>query len=108
MDCDRIAYWEGERCEVRLGLSHFSSLDLRDCRIEWFLDLAPEICGRVERLGATRGPLTTRGSAARALGAPQRPPAASAAPIPSSISSPAVALRTGCASMRRTPPDSPP
>ena len=25
MDWERIAFWEGERCEVRLGLSHFST-----------------------------------------------------------------------------------
>lgn len=64
MDWDRIAYWEGERCEVRLGLSHFSTLDLRDCRIEWSLDLAPEIRGTFERLGPNRAHLTTVGTVA--------------------------------------------
>jgi hypothetical protein len=75
MDWDRIAYWEGERCEVRLGLSHFSTVDLRDCRIEWFLDLAPEIRGTFERLGPNRARLTTVGTVAftvPTLPAPQR------------------------------------
>ena len=64
MDWDRIAYWEGERCEVRLGLSHFSTIDLRDCRIDWFLDLAPEIRGTFERLGPNRAHLSTVGTVA--------------------------------------------
>jgi hypothetical protein len=62
MDWDRIAYWEGERCEVRLGVSHFSTLDLRDCRVEWFLDHSPETRGAFERLGPNRAYLTTVGT----------------------------------------------
>jgi hypothetical protein len=64
MDWERIAFWEGERCEVRLGLSHFSTLDLRDCRIEWFLDLFPDISGSFENLGPNRAHLTTVGTVA--------------------------------------------
>jgi hypothetical protein len=64
MDWDRIAYWEGERCEVRLGLSHFSTLDLRDCRIEWYLDIAPELRGTFGSLGPNRAHLTTVGTVA--------------------------------------------
>ena len=49
-DWKRVAFWEGERCEVRLALAHFSSLDLQGCRLEWHLDLWPEIGGAVENL----------------------------------------------------------
>jgi hypothetical protein len=64
MDWDRIAFWEGERCEVRLGLSHFSTLDLRDCRIEWFLDPHEQIRGVFDNFGPTRARLTTVGTVA--------------------------------------------
>jgi hypothetical protein len=64
MDWDRIAYWESERCEVRLGLSHFSATDLRNCRIEWSLDRFPEIRGSFDQLGANRAHLTIVGTAA--------------------------------------------
>ena len=57
MDWERIAFWEGERCEVRLGLSHFSTLDLRDCRIEWFLDpLARDLAAPSMTSGPSRAP----------------------------------------------------
>ena len=32
-DWERIAFWEGERCEVKLALSHFSSADLAELRL---------------------------------------------------------------------------
>ena len=64
MDWERIAFWEGERCEVRLGLSHFSTVDLRGCRIEWFLDIAPELRGTFAGLGPNRAHLTTVGTVA--------------------------------------------
>ncbi len=64
MDWDRIAYWEGERCEVRLGLSHFSTLELRDCRIEWFLDSHDQIRGSFDNFGPNRARLTTAGTVA--------------------------------------------
>jgi len=67
MDWDRIAYWAGERCEVRLGLSHFSTHDLRDCRVEWHLDRWPEISGVFQGLGPLRAQLTTLGTAAFAV-----------------------------------------
>src|SRR6185295_18353159 len=63
-DWERIAFWEGERCEVRLGLSHFSTLDLHDCRIEWFLDTAPEIAGVFDVPGPNRAHLTPVGTVA--------------------------------------------
>jgi Glycosyl hydrolases family 2, TIM barrel domain/Glycosyl hydrolases family 2/Glycosyl hydrolases family 2, sugar binding domain len=64
MDWDRIAFWEGERCEVRLGVSHFSTLDLRDCRIEWFLDKFPDLHGSFDQIGPNRAQLTTVGTVA--------------------------------------------
>jgi hypothetical protein len=64
MDWDRIAYWEGERCEVRLGVSHFSTMDLRDCRIEWFLDKFTDQRGSFDQIGPNRAHLTTVGTVA--------------------------------------------
>ncbi len=63
MDWERVAYWEGERCEVRLGLSHFSTVDLRDCCVEWSLDQFPDVKGSFEQLGPNRAHLTTVGTA---------------------------------------------
>jgi hypothetical protein len=62
-DWERIAFWEGERCEVRLALSHFSSTDLRDCRLEWNLDLWPEIHGVFDGINPQRAQLTNLGTA---------------------------------------------
>lgn len=62
-DWERIAFWEGERCEVRLALSHFSSADLRNSRLEWRLDLWPEIHGVLECPGPERAQLTNLGTA---------------------------------------------
>lgn len=53
----RLAYWEAERCEVSLSLSHFSSLDLMGSRLEWHLDGWPEVQGAFE--GLTRAALTS-------------------------------------------------
>ena len=61
-DWERIAYWEGERCEVRLALSHFSSLDLRGCRVEWRVDVAPELHGGFEGMTPDRAQLTNLGT----------------------------------------------
>jgi hypothetical protein len=41
----RLSYWEGEICQVDVHLSHFSDRDLRDSRLEWHLDLRPDLCG---------------------------------------------------------------
>ena len=62
MDWERIAFWEGERCEVRLGLSHFSPADLRGCRLEWFLDRHAEVRGSFEGMGPERAQLTEVGT----------------------------------------------
>ena len=61
-DWERIAFWEGERCEVRLAISHFSSSDLRGCRLEWHLDLWPEVKGTLEGVGPERAQLTNLGT----------------------------------------------
>src|SRR5438045_3449810 len=45
---ERVAYWEGERCEIRVALSHFSNLDLGRCRLEWALEQHPSIRGAFE------------------------------------------------------------
>jgi len=42
---ERVAFWEGERCEVRLSFSHFSATHLVNCRVEWFVDAFPDIQG---------------------------------------------------------------
>jgi hypothetical protein len=60
---ERIAFWEGERCEVRLLLSHFSPADLRGSRVEWQLHGHPEIRGTLERLNPQRAQVTTLGTA---------------------------------------------
>jgi hypothetical protein len=61
-DWERIAFWEGERCEVKLALSHFSSSDLRGSRLEWQLDQWPEIRGTFEGITPERAQLTNLGT----------------------------------------------
>jgi hypothetical protein len=61
-DWERIAFWEGERCEIKLALSHFSSSDLRGSRLEWQLDLWPEIRGTFEGVTPERAQLTNLGT----------------------------------------------
>ena len=63
VDWERVAFWAGERCEVRLALSHFSPHDLRECRIEWELDAFPEIRGAFAGFSAQRAQLTSIGTA---------------------------------------------
>ncbi len=61
-DWERIAFWAGERCEVKLALSHFSSSDIRNSRLEWQLDQWPEIKGSFEGLNPERAQLTSLGT----------------------------------------------
>ncbi|HUR95414.1 MAG TPA: glycoside hydrolase family 2 TIM barrel-domain containing protein [Gemmatimonadales bacterium] len=61
-DWERIAFWEGERCEVRLALSHFSSADLRGSRVEWNLDVAPDIMGSFDGVRPERAQLINIGT----------------------------------------------
>jgi len=60
----RIAFWEGERCEIGLTLSHFSSQDLDESRLEWRLDLWPEISGSFEGLRPQAAQITNLGPVA--------------------------------------------
>jgi hypothetical protein len=62
---ERVSFWEGERCEVDLILSHFSSVELRPgCRVEWWLDSFPEVRGSFENLAPKQGKITSIGKVA--------------------------------------------
>lgn len=61
-DWERIVFWEGERCEVRLSLSHFSPEDLRGGRLVWWVDLWPEISGVFEPIEARPGTVSPIGT----------------------------------------------
>jgi hypothetical protein len=60
----RVAFWEGERCEVSLTLSHFSECDLDGARLEWQLDLFPEINGVLRRVRPQKAQITKLGKVA--------------------------------------------
>jgi hypothetical protein len=60
----RVAYWEDERCEVSLTLSHFSESELEGARIEWHLDLFPEINGVLKRVKPQKAHITKLGKVA--------------------------------------------
>jgi hypothetical protein len=62
VDWERIAFWSGERCEVRLALSHFSSRDLRGARLEWHLDRWPDVGGALDGFTIERAQLTALGT----------------------------------------------
>ncbi|MGE5141173.1 MAG: glycoside hydrolase family 2 TIM barrel-domain containing protein, partial [Rudaea sp.] len=59
---ERIAYYEGERVNIGLILSHFSSADLRHSRVEWNVDLFPELAGRFEDLMPEKAQISDIGS----------------------------------------------
>jgi hypothetical protein len=63
VDWERIAFWEGERCEVRLALSHFSPVDLRGSHVEWQVSEFPEIRGTLNFPTPQRAQLTPLGTA---------------------------------------------
>jgi len=60
-DWERLAFWEGERIEVKLALSHFSGLDLRGSRLEWRVDLWPDLSGTIENVLFQPAQVTTVG-----------------------------------------------
>lgn len=62
-EIERAAVWGGQRCEVRLTLSHFSAADLAGARLEWRLDRWPEIGGVIENIACAQGQVATIGSA---------------------------------------------
>jgi hypothetical protein len=57
----RVAFWEGERCELDLTLSHFSHLDVRSAKLEWSLDLFPNIKGTFDGIVAPQAQITPLG-----------------------------------------------
>jgi len=60
----RAAVWEGERCAVRLSLSHFSHHDLAGARLVWRLDRWPDIGGMFENITCAQGQVAYIGTAA--------------------------------------------
>lgn len=58
---ERLAYWEGERCEVAVLLSHYSTRTLRGARLEWQLDDWPDVRGGWIDLAPRRAGLTEIG-----------------------------------------------
>jgi len=61
-DTERVVFWDGERCEVRLALSYFSGMDLRGSRLEWNLDARPEMRGTFENLAFQTAQVTNIGT----------------------------------------------
>jgi hypothetical protein len=61
-DGERVVFWGGERCEVRVALSHFSGLDLAGSRLEWHVDLWPELRGAFEGLAFEPAQVTSVGT----------------------------------------------
>lgn len=61
---ERISYRTGERCEIRLVLSHFSSVELDDCKLKWHLDHFPEINGSFNDLHPERARIADIGTIA--------------------------------------------
>jgi hypothetical protein len=57
----RLTFWEGERCEMTLFLSHFSTADLRDGRLEWQLDISSNVAGAFGNLAPTPAGVTRLG-----------------------------------------------
>ena len=61
-EIERAAVWAGERCAVKLSLSHFSHRDLAGARLEWWLDQAPEIGGVIENITCAQGQVASIGT----------------------------------------------
>jgi hypothetical protein len=61
-DWERVSFWEGERCEIRLVLSHFSASDLAGCKLKWHLDDFPHIGGAFDDLHPQRAQITNLGT----------------------------------------------
>ncbi|HEV7857105.1 MAG TPA: glycoside hydrolase family 2 TIM barrel-domain containing protein [Pyrinomonadaceae bacterium] len=71
-DWERVSFWEGERCQVRLALSHFSSTDLGGCKLEWSLDQWPEVSGVFEGLMPRSAQIIEIGTVDFEVPAPER------------------------------------
>jgi hypothetical protein len=63
-DAERVVYWEGQRCEVPLLLSHFAPEGLRGGRLEWRIDLWPAVGGSFAEIAAQPGQLASIGTLA--------------------------------------------
>jgi hypothetical protein len=61
-EIERAAIWEGQRCAVRLSLSHFSHRDLAGARLVWQIDRWPEIGGVLEQIACAQGQVATLGT----------------------------------------------
>jgi hypothetical protein len=61
-DWEEVSFWEGEPCEVRLALSHFSIHDLSGSRLEWHVDLWPDIRGVFTDLKPVKAGITAIGN----------------------------------------------
>jgi hypothetical protein len=57
----RVAFTEGERCEVNLTLSHFSDVELGGSRLEWSLGLFPNVNGAFQGLMPQKAHITKLG-----------------------------------------------
>jgi hypothetical protein len=63
-DWERVVFWEGERCEVHLMLSHFSDAALEGSHIEWHVDVWPAIRGSFTGLHPQIAQVTSIGTVA--------------------------------------------
>jgi len=60
---EKIVFWENDAFEVRVLLSHFSDVDLIQSRLEWHLDLFPDVKGTFSELNPQQGRVTQLGTA---------------------------------------------
>jgi hypothetical protein len=61
-NAERMAYWEGQRVEMPLALSHFAPEALHDGRLEWSVDQWATISGSFENITAQPGQLVHIGT----------------------------------------------
>jgi hypothetical protein len=61
-DWERISFYEGERCEISLVLSHFSTTELAGCKLKWHLDHFPQIGGSFSDLQPQRAQIRDIGT----------------------------------------------
>ncbi|NJM06853.1 hypothetical protein HC891_12710 [Candidatus Gracilibacteria bacterium] len=61
-DWERVAFYAGERCEMRLALSHFSTSDLWGARVAWHVDSWPAVSGSFEGISTLPATVTNLGT----------------------------------------------
>jgi hypothetical protein len=59
---EKIVFWEKDSVELRVLLSHFSDLDLVQSRLEWHLDLFPDLKDTLTDLHPEQGRITPLGT----------------------------------------------